>query len=933
MPLKIRIIIIHSITAIWLIINSYNTAFSQRVKKVANINKAVVASFSPTDTDPSNVKTASLANCFLFTLNNKRFGEELWRSDGTDAGTYMVKDLYPGPKSSLPNQFLVLNNILYFTVKTDKGLSLCRSDGSESGTFILKTFDDNEVSGIWNLTGGINKFCFTVNFRDGSIELWKSDGSESGTLTIEKNLPFGTSSTGFGSLYFFKERLYYTKYLDSGKFQIYSTDEVPGNSIMLKEWTFLSSFHRTVSFFSLANELYFASQVETLKGIWKIDSDNGTVLNITNQDVYTSRNPIQLQDNFYFFDSHSLWKTNGTYDGTIKIKTFDRSLDEEYPFLEKTSNYLYFKYKNSSSQGKELWRTDGTLAGTIMVKDINPGYRTSNISFPTVLDNHLFFTVSTSESGREIWRSDGTDAGTNLLFETLPGSNSLVPHALFVFKSKLHFFDKQLRVWTSSGTENSTKLSLVNEPLNIASNPNNWISFKGNTFFTATNGISDYYGLWRTNGLEDGTILVNDWTCNCPLSKNNNYLFFLSESTIKSYDGINFRDIWHYGNGNARGAKFLSTSIPDKVIFSAFDDSHFNKLYRSDGSTGSTVLIKDLYPNEEIYFENPVEHNGIVYFTTRDKTELWKTDGTYEGTLLLKDSLKIEDPLISSNGVLYFSSIFRNNGKQDHELWKTDGTAQGTVIVYDSPEYNQTKSNLIAIGNLVYYINWEIPLYQLYRSDGTPKGTFKINLPLDQKINPYGTLIVPLNGSLILNTYSDSGYEVVNQLYRLDTLDNTFTKIEMETRGDINISQISNFFQFENSVYFSASIPNIKEGLWKTNGITASFVQNISEHESGLHPGNFFNADGVLFFTANDRQNGYELYKLSNCMEEQNLNLIDTVLPGHIKEISAKDFLYSSSILNNNTAVIYESGKSITLNPGFVTEGNAYFQAIISPCE
>ena len=102
------------------------------------------------------------------------------------------------------------------------------------------------------------------------------------------------------------------------------------------------------------------------------------------------------------------------------------------------------------------------------------------------------------------------------------------------------------------------------------------------------------------------------------------------------------------------------------------------------------VLFKDIYTGEndsDPY--NFVVFEGYMYFVAEDETygrELWKTDGTASGTVLVKDinpgsdGSCFSDDLMVFNGSLYFTA---NDGTHGRELWKTDGTEAGTVMVKD----------------------------------------------------------------------------------------------------------------------------------------------------------------------------------------------------------------------------------------------------------
>src|SRR5206468_455406 len=76
----------------------------------------------------------------IFLGNDGSTGNELWRSDGTDAGTYMLADLDPRFRfGSDPGNFTVIGNTLYFTAnEPDHGAELWKTDGTTAGTMLMK---------------------------------------------------------------------------------------------------------------------------------------------------------------------------------------------------------------------------------------------------------------------------------------------------------------------------------------------------------------------------------------------------------------------------------------------------------------------------------------------------------------------------------------------------------------------------------------------------------------------------------------------------------------------------------------------------------------------------------------------------------------------------------------------------------------------------
>jgi len=126
---------------------------------------------------------------------------------------------------------------------------------------------------------------------------------------------------------------------------------------------------------------------------------------------------------------------------------------------------------------------------------------------------------------------------------------------------------------------------------------------------------------------------------------------------------------------------------------------------------------------------------------------LWRSDGSQAGTIVLTQGLSLAidapagDPPISlpvpETGLVFFSAG-AEAAQPDYELWATDGTPQGTRLVKDvNPEGPSNPSHMAALGGQLVFLADTPQGPELWRSDGTASGTFLMLRLLSSRIAGY----------------------------------------------------------------------------------------------------------------------------------------------------------------------------------------------------
>ena len=312
--------------------------------------------------------SADVAGRLYFGAADSTHGRELWESDGTAAGTRLVKDIYPGSRSSDPWSLAEVGGELLFSAhQRTQGSWLWKSDGTKAGTTLVR--DVGCCLRIVDVAGT----AFLEGYdRQHGFELWKSDGtpparSSSRTSTQVARARTPLSSRELGDTLFFQandgthgEELWKSDGTaprhEAG--QGHQSRELLGDPFPLGTWRERSSFsaaarwwalevrrdrsgnnagqrRRGPEFAAVGRELFFEG----------FDSSHGV-----SSGSPTARRREQSSSRTSTLATGARFPCrSGTWPGTLFFEAYD------------------------PVHGRELWKSDGTRAGTTLVKDIIPG--------------------------------------------------------------------------------------------------------------------------------------------------------------------------------------------------------------------------------------------------------------------------------------------------------------------------------------------------------------------------------------------------------------------------------------------------------------------------------------------------------------------------------------------------------------------------------
>ena len=741
------------------------------------------------------------------------------------------------------------------------------------GKFLDDGRTDNNTSflGEANLLfthDGFTYFYETVatGTKEGGTYLWKTDGTIDGTVRIDL-----VSIREENNIALVGDLIFYVRPSKSYGEELWVTDGTAENKRMVKDIR-AGVNGSEPNYFRSANGILYFSAVTSIsptvnRSLWRSDgTETGTVQiaggytqilfpisNLNGDMLFGIRNTQSTPGG----TRYDLYKTDGTPGGIISV---GQIVAEGVGYLRDGAvldgEYYFSAY--STAHGHNIWKTNGTEAGTLMIKDIRSGgyYTDSPASYITEVNGKIYFIANSDpneSTSPRLWVTGGTAESTAQL-------NALNIYRPFTFlEASNHIL--------YNDSEGLKKISLSDHTISLVKagfSPNSYLTeqrsarlyHNGKVYFSGKMNATDGDEPWVSDGTEAGTFQLK------------NICAMAGQSGIRRTGTSSINNLYSPWCIKANG---------DKVLFLADDGLNGVNLWGSDGTQEGTNEVYDF--KRSLFSGSPgsfTRSGGYLYFTVSNETQsgnavnrsnqLWKTDGTEAGTVLVRDfgAASWIENLCDYKGQLYFTTDWGSTGT---ELWKSDGTEAGTTLVYDlNPGFSSSFPRYLVSLNGFLLFSASAPPYgeEVWKYDGTTITLLK-DINTDGSSYP-GTLAKVGNKAYFFAVSGSTGKE----LWATDgTTDGTYLVKDI-VPGPLGsgYTPAQNIFGINGTVFFNYNNNSIGDELWKTDGTEGGtiLVKDIFSGGSGSEIKDMAALNGQLFFSARDNT-GYGLWKSDGTAE------------------------------------------------------------------
>lgn len=730
-------------------------------------------------------------------------GNQLLKTDGVTV--LVVKDLEFAneTESNLPANFTNVNGTLFFSAQnsTASGRQIWKSNGTFDGTVpMTNTAFGFTVSEMAHVNGTVF-FAGVIN-----EPIQNSSGHKLFRINSLNNVTEFVTA-GVAALTGFENQMVFTQ---SGQFQAeLSRANVVGNGIPTTIKTFSGEGHPADLTVAGTNLFFVAGDALTGRELWKCKNAAASMVQdfvVGTSDASISNLCARGSDVFFASNGtggNELRISNGTPNAIGTVRNIGQGSSTPREFV-KMGNSTFFTADDGVA-GRELWKTTGAIGNAVLVADIIPGSNGSNPTNLIVVTNGavqtLFFEAKSPNNGRELYKLENTlNAVPTRISDIVAGAGSAGIGNMTSVNGTLHFTATQNvfglgdRIFKVNAARTGIEATggamvfvdnlkamgstlfftqspqvgprLLNKLVNgITSQiktfqpvagqedpiPQQLTVIGSRLFFTAADGLTSRR-VWVTNAAATGVSFVSNHAAS-NLTNFDGRLVFTAPSGIVAGQhsifrvNLAFNGVETLATGSAIGS--LQAAGTTLFFFQAFNSGvlELSKISTANNNIISLATFPD--GNDGIAIQKISAGNNLFFTMTTAAAgnELWKSNGTTIGTLMLSDiRAGVGNSNVHALAVcgtdLFFSA---NNLTHGQEPWKLANAAasQGD----DSGDEREAKLEVVETPTS------EAPEIKVYPN---PTVDF-VNVDLPEN-DLTGTLsIVSASGQLVRSVQSSEG--------------------------------------------------------------------------------------------------------------------------------------------------------------------------------
>lgn len=799
----------------------------------------------------------------LFTAETSTYGKELYVSDGTEAGTILLKDVSPGTGNTAFTHFTEHGDRTFFLAYTSLGYaSLWYTDGTPEGT---KEFYRSAYNREIDL-GTFNDYLFyQAQTGDDTYTVRRvSEDLSDDVLVASHSHGHQYSKSNFATT----ENYIFYGFND----QIYRVDKTFGSPEKYFERS-TSGAGDVPYLYAHNNTIMWPMRTTGLKTtIYAGKETIGSHKEVDELYGYVSVRDYVGVGNFLYYTTGQLYRLNVNNLTQEEVRsTSDQYVAQAVSDIGLYKGQVYFSGVTSGDW--ELWRTGNSNSATVRIANIASDTSSHPQDF-YVVDDELYFSAYTRDAGRELWKTDGSNANTKLLTDLVPGprSSEMGLHGT-AFKNELFVSAATdsfgMELWKTDGTEANTELvANVNQEVNYGDQRVSTFMKAGDYLYMFANDSIHNTELWRTDGTEEGTIFLDDINPDRlpgSFGEHTEYKGRLYGTAVSFLDGVEL---------------YRSTGTPNGSFFVTPSD-----ILNSTGPNRFFQLGANLY-----YLGGEGFLNG--------STTLYISDGSKDGTKPLykgkgKTYKEVEN-LYRVGDYLFFSAEINNTGQ---EPFISDGTYEGTTQISDIAPNGSSEPNYFCGSNQAVFFsamddNGLHGIYKTNAEDSDPEASLEISFQLEGLASDFAPDTVFIYQEQLLFVAFDVNYR--KRLYSYDPSTQNLTEV---TTDATNISDLKEFVELNGLLLFLGKHGTAGEELMVTDGTTDNtlLLKDILAGSRSSEVEHLTVYNGLAFFSATSADKGKELWMTDGTVDGTQLlwDIYDGSTSSDIRDIVGyKGMLY-----------------------------------------